>query len=222
MCFSAPASFALGGVLVPLGIYTLVKARRDAPEWTGFAAFPLAFGLQQLVEGLVWVGLNREDPAMVSAASRGFLFFSHFFWLAWVPFAARMLEREPDRKRILTWLSALGFAYGLSIFLPAFLLQGGLRIEVIHHSLEYHTYLIYEGIIPRSALRVFYALLILSALFVSSERLIRGFAILILVSVLFTYAFFAYAFISVWCFFAAGLSAYLLWALARYQQRTPG
>lgn len=210
MCFSAPASFTLAGVLVPVGIYALAKARRNDPAWLAFAAFPLAFGVQQFFEGMVWLGLGRDDAALVQAASRGFLFFSHFFWLAWVPFAAWMIEPHPVRRRIMAALTALGFVYGLSIFLPAFLLSGGLWVEMVRHSLEYHTMLIYEDVIDRSILRVVYAIIVVTALFLSSDRRVRLFGVLILVSLLVTYAFFAYAFISVWCFFAAALSLYLV------------
>jgi predicted membrane protein len=70
--------------------------------------------------------------------------------------------------------------------------------------------LIYEGIVGRPALRVFYALIVISALLFSSHRQVQIFGGLILTSVLFTYWAFPHAFISVWCYFAAILSAYVL------------
>ncbi len=217
MCFSATASFALSGVLVPIGVFTIAKARRHAPASVPFAAFPLAFGLQQALEGAVWLGLAADNTGLVAAASRGFLFFSHFFWLAFVPFAVWRLEADPKRKRFLAGLAMLGFVYGLSILLPALFQRGGLEVEVVQRSLEYHTVLIYEGFISRAVLKVFYAIIVVSALALSSNGYIRFFAVMITLSLLLTYVFFAYAFISVWCFFAAGLSLYLVWALPRFE-----
>lgn len=214
MCFSATASFTLCGALVPVGLYAMAKARRSCPEWLPFAVYPLAFGIQQGFEGFVWLGINSGNETMVAAASRGFLFFSHFFWLAWVPLSVWMMETDPLRKRIAAALSAIGILYGLSIFLPSFLLRDWLYMELVNRSLEYRTTLIYEGFINRTNLKLFYAAIVVSALFLSSNRKVRIFGGLVAVSLLFTYAFFAYAFISIWCFFAAILSAYLAVVIA--------
>ncbi|MBT8412660.1 MAG: hypothetical protein KJP02_12820 [Octadecabacter sp.] len=219
MCFSATASFTLFGALVPLGAYTLAKAPKAPVDWRPFAAFPLAFGLQQGFEGFVWLGLDSGQPDMVAWAARGFLFFSHFFWLVWVPFSSRALEVDPTRRRILGYLTVLSFAYGLSIFAPSFLLRDWLNVELAHLSIDYQTRLIYDGIFERSTLKLFYAAIILSALFMSSDRRIIIFGVMIMVSLAVTYAFFAYAFISVWCFFAAILSAYMTVVIVRAPRR---
>lgn len=219
MCFSATASFTLFAGLVPAGIYGMAKARKVNRAFLPFAAFPLAFGIQQGFEGLVWLGLDNDNQALVDIASRGFLFFSHFFWLFWVPLAVWMIETNPNRKRIAAGLTALGFCYGLSIFLPSFLILDRLYMEIINRSLEYRTTLIYEGVINRTALRLFYAAIVVTALFLSSDRRIRIFGAMVAVSLALTYAFFSYAFISVWCFFAAILSAYLLVVIVKDTQQ---
>lgn len=213
MCFSATASFTLAGALVPLGAITLANARgTGSPLWP-FAVYPLAFGLQQAIEGALWLGIGAEDPALTIASARGFLFFSHFFWLAWVPLSVWLTEPPGPRRRGLGWLSVIGCLFGLSIFLPAALLRDWLYVEVIHRSIEYRTTLIYEGIVSRTALKLFYAAIVVSALLLSSHRHIRIFGALVAVSLVATYGLFAYAFISVWCFFAAILSAYLAWVV---------
>lgn len=213
MCFSATASFTLAGALIPLGAFTLARARgTGSPLWP-FAVYPLAFGLQQAIEGALWVGIGTDNPALTAASARGFLFFSHFFWLAWVPLSVWLTEADGPRRRILGWLSLVGCLFGLSIFLPALLLRDGLHVEVIHRSIEYRTTLIYEGLIGRWALKLFYAALVVSALMLSTHRHIRRFGLFVALSLIVTYAFFAYAFISVWCFFAAVLSVYLTWVI---------
>ncbi|RRJ46375.1 hypothetical protein EIM03_29860 [Pseudomonas aeruginosa] len=53
MCFSAPASFTAAAVLLGLGTVTMRRARsrRELP----YAAIPLLFGVQQLLEGMLWL-----------------------------------------------------------------------------------------------------------------------------------------------------------------------
>lgn len=215
MCFSATASFTLAAVLVPAGVYTVLEVRRTNPAWWAFAVFPLVFGIQQVLEGILWLGLAGGNEVSVCFASRGFLFFSHFFWLAWVPFAVWTIETDPARKRLALFMAVAGFFAGLSVFLPAALIEGWLRVEVIQRSLEYKTTLIYEGLIERSLLRTVYAVIVIGSLLLSSHRLIQVFGGLVAASLVLTYVFYAYAFISVWCFFAAILSVYLAVILGR-------
>lgn len=213
MCFSATASFVVAAGLIPAGAFALARSRQTEKPWWVFGVYPLAFGIQQVFEGFVWTGLDTGNAQMVDIASRGFLFFSHFFWLAWVPFSVWMFEQSPWRRRLLAGLSAIGFFYGLSIMLPSVLLKDWLYMEVINRSLEYRTTLIYEDLIGRTALRLFYAFIVVASLVLATDRRVLIFAGLVIVSLLLTYIFFAYAFISVWCFFAAILSGYLVYAI---------
>ncbi len=184
------------------------------------AVYPVAFSIQQTIEGLVWIGVNSADQTLVSAASRGFLFFSHFFWLAWVPFSIYRLENESWRRRLLLYLTGVGAASGVSVFLPSFLMADWLTVEHVQQSLEYKTVLIYDGLVSRTALRVIYAVIIVSALLMASSWLIKAFGGLILVSLLVANHFFTHALISVWCFFAAVLSIYIAVILAIESQRS--
>ena len=211
MCFSATASFGAAAALLPVGVYCLNRARRENPRWMPFAAYPLAFGLQQAVEGALWIGISSGDQALIGAASRGFLFFSHFFWLFWVPMSIFALESDARRRRILATLAILGGLYGASFFLPILLNEDWLSVAVVHRSIVYQTTLIYDGIVSRQVLRVVYAAIIVGSLFICSAKKIRLFAVLMFVSVIAANLFFDYAFTSVWCFFAAILSVYVLY-----------
>jgi hypothetical protein len=214
MCFSASASFAVAAALVPAGVYCLKTASCVGARWISLAAYPLAFAVQQIVEGVLWLGIESDDQAVIYAASRGFLFFSHFFWLAWVPFSVYWLADEQWRRRLLLGLSVVGALFGLSIFLPLLLMADWLSVEQVEHSIEYKTVLIYDGVVGRPVLRGLYALIILSALFLSSNRRVRLLAGLIAASFVGAYFYYSYAFISVWCFFAAVLSTYIVAILA--------
>ncbi|WP_127113554.1 DUF6629 family protein [Shimia sediminis] len=210
MCFSATASFAASGVLVPLGVLALIKARQAGGRYVPFAIYPLAFGIQQGFEGLVWIAMAQNDPAMLFCGSRGFLFFSHFFWPAWAPVSAWLCEPDPRRKRWIGWLSIAGVSYGAMIYLPSVMWRDWNDILIVQQSLVYKTPALYDYPVFRAMTRVVYAAIVLGALFLSTLWPIRLFAILIALSLALTFVFYAHAFISVWCFFAAILSLYLL------------
>jgi len=220
MCFSATASFTVAAILLPAGTYCVTTAQWIDSKWLLLAIYPIVFSIQQATEGIVWLGVNSGDQTVIAVASRGFLFFSHFFWLAWVPFSVYWLEDEPWRRTLLLTLTGIGAFFGLSIFLPLLLVADWLSVELVRHSLEYKTVLIYDSIANRTVLRGLYALLIVSTLFLSSNLRVRIFGGLIVVSLLVSYLFFAHALVSVWCFFAAILSAYIMIILAiEYRQR---
>ena len=215
MCFSATASFGAAAILLPVGGYCLHKAKREDPQWIPFAAFPAAFGLQQATEGILWLGIASSDQALVALASRGFLFFSHFFWLFWVPFSVFRLEPDPDRKRFLLVATIIGGIYGASLFLPILLFDGWLNVEIAHHSIRYEIRLIYDGFVHREILRGIYVAIIVGSLLACSVKQIKVFGVLIFISVITAFLYFDYAFTSVWCFFAALLSAYVLMIIRR-------
>lgn len=208
MCFSPAASFALSGALVPLGLYTMARVRPAAPQWLPFAAFPLAFGLQQAIEGVVWIAVLRGNPGLTDLSAQAYLAFSHVFWPAFVPFAVRAIETDPVRRRQATLLTLVGTTFGLLLFLPPLLAPGLPQIGVVAHSLDYRTTLP-DGPVPNALLRAIYATIVLGALWLSSDPRIRRFGTLIALSLISTWATFAYAFVSVWCFFAATLSVYI-------------
>lgn len=210
MCFSATASFAASGVLVPLGVLALIKARQAGGLYVPFAIYPLAFGIQQGFEGLVWIAMAQSDPAMLFCGSRGFLFFSHFFWPAWAPVSAWLCEPDLRRKRWIGWLSIAGVTYGAMIYLPSVMWRDWNDILIVQQSLVYKTPALYDYPVFRAMTRVVYAAIVLGALFLSTLWPIRLFAILIALSLALTFVFYVHAFISVWCFFAAILSLYLL------------
>lgn len=107
MCFSANASFAASAFLVPAGLYCLKEARQiEKPYWL-FAVMPLLFGIQQLTEGQLWLALAAEDEAAQHSYALGFMFFSHFFWLFWIPLVCYALDDVEWRKRIFLALAPL-------------------------------------------------------------------------------------------------------------------
>lgn len=218
MCFSATASFTVAAVLVPKGAITLTRAARLGRGWVALGVYPLAFAAQQAVEGVLWQALDSGDAATAAIAARGFVVVSHFFWLFWVPLSVALIEPVRWRRRAQLGLGSLGAVFGLSMVLPILWHEDWLSVAVVGGSLDYRTVLIYDGHVGRDVLRGLYAGVILGALLLSSNPRIRLFGGAILASLIATFALYPLTFISVWCFFAAVLSALLLW-LVTWERR---
>jgi hypothetical protein len=209
MCYSATASFAAGAVLVPLGAFTVACAWRGDRRYLTLASFPALFGVQQLLEGLVWRELDAGGGPGVAAPALGFLAFAYLLWLFLTPYAAAQIEVDPARRRAFLITSLIGAAFGLSLYLPLLLDPAWLAVRVERHSIVYDSRLIYDVGVPHQALRLFYAAIICLPLLASSAQPVRVFGLLIAASMALSLGFAAYAFTSVWCLFAAVLSAWI-------------
>lgn len=109
MCFSAVASFTSGAILVTAGAFTLshVRSRASLP----FAMIPLLFGIQQGIEGVVWLTFGSEPLHTISTYM--FMIFAYVFWPVYVPFTIWLIEKHPVRKKLLAGVATIGLAIGL-------------------------------------------------------------------------------------------------------------
>lgn len=217
MCFNAAASFAASAVLIPAGIHTLRIARETAPRWLPLAAFPLLFGIQQGLEGVLWLALGDPlgrlvgvpPPAVASVMALGFLGFAYLLWPMLVPLAARGIETRPPRRRLFALLALVGSVGGLAIYLPLVIDPEWLTVRILGGSILYEPRVLFPDLLSQPLGRGLYGLVVLVPLLVSSEPLVRRFGLLIFLSVTLSAVAYGYAFVSVWCFFAALLSAWL-------------
>ncbi|MFH7241888.1 MAG: DUF6629 family protein [Spirulina sp.] len=219
MCFSVAASVAASAVLIPTGIYGLGLARTRSAYWP-LALVPLAFGLQQGFEGIVWWGMNANDLTMARVGALLFLFFSHWFWLVWLPFLALHLETHPRMQAIDRCLMGLGALYGAFLYLPLLWHPDWVSVTVIQHSIEYQAHFIGESI-PVVFSRLLYTSILLIPLMFSSELDIRIWGGLIALLACVSYLVFNYAFVSIWCFLAALLSLCVVFMLGKVQPSLP-
>ena len=61
MCFSATASFSAGALLLGIGTLTLRSALATRQRHAlPFAAIPMLFAMQQLIEGVIWLTFAEE------------------------------------------------------------------------------------------------------------------------------------------------------------------
>jgi hypothetical protein len=216
MCFSAEASFVAGATLLPLGIYGTVQALRHDKRYVLFALMPIIFGLQQLIEGMVWLHWHEHDSSGLYRAALQYTFVAFFFWPMYSPLSIYFIEPDKTRKRIIGYVCCLGFLLGAVIYLPLLLGINKMHVQVIHESVTY-------DIITSTAVSYVYTLLyiiaILFPMLYCSRREIKIFGVLSFVSVICAGLVFFYAFTSIWCFFAAILSVYTIYCVPKFSHR---
>ena len=215
MCFSATASFAAAGVLTAAGAVSLTAARRRrlGLGLTAFAAFPLLFGVQQAIEGLVWLGLEGALPAAWTPwTSAGFLFFALFLWPAAGPVTGWLIETRPARRRGLAGLAVLGTALGAALFSTA---MAGARPPAAGLATGGHVVYPFDLRFP-AGIELAYFVIASAAMIGSSNPDARLFGAALAASFALTLTVWNPAVLpSVWCYFAAICSLVALRAALR-------
>ena len=113
MCFSALSSFTASALLITSGAYCSKKViEKNNHEYLPMAMIPLLFGLQQALEGMVWLSLGTNDHILVNHYALGFLFFSHFLWPFQMAIAALKLETRKVFQRLFLGFAIVGLLYG--------------------------------------------------------------------------------------------------------------
>ena len=213
MCFSATASFSAGVLLLGVGTLTLRSAlvtrqRRALP----FAAIPMLFAVQQLIEGVIWLTFTEDGTQLNAVMTHVYSFFSHVLWPVYVPVAVLLIEPAGRRRRGLAAFVAAGAA------VSAYLLYVLVAYPVVSRPTGQHV----EYDSPHFFAAVTMLLYLLSTAIsplLSTHRMVGVFGVLALLSFGAAYAFYATWFISVWCFFAALLSAVIYLHFARKVRR---
>jgi len=206
MCFSATASFSAGAFLLGLGTLTLKSTH--SPRERAFAAIPLLFAVQQLMEGVIWLTFSHEAPLLNVVMTNAYSFFSHVLWPICVPVAVLLIEPPGRRKQSLLAFVAAGMAVGL------YLLYTLVAFPVVSRPTGQHI----EYVSPHFFAAVAMTLYLLStgvSLVLSTHRVVKVFGTLALLSFGAAYYFYAQWFISVWCLFAALMSAVIYLHFAR-------
>lgn len=223
MCFSAEASLGVAVVLLPVGGYCAAAAAHKDRAYLPLAAVPLLFGVQQLCEAGVWLGLGRGDPDLTRRASGWFLFFAVAFWPVWVPLAAAAVEPGGTRRRVFLALAGLGLVLGCVYYPPLAADSGWADARVVGHSVRYDfsaVPAVREA--PGWVWPALYLVTVCGPLVGSGERRLRPLGVAVVASAAVAYLAFREAFASVWCFLGAVLSAYIGYALHRLPDRPTG
>ena len=223
MCFSAAASFSSAALLVPLGIAAVKRSWRDhRPELLPLALMPVGFGLQQGLEGVVWLGLNHGPAApLLKGGALAYLFFALAFWPIWIPYVALSLwpqQRHWPGRPLLGTLQGAGLVLGIGLWLPLLLQPTRLEPVVLKGSIDYGLTLLMSGGLAES-IRYLYAAVIGLPLLLLPYAWLRSFGVALLASGLVAEWAYRQAFLSVWCYLSALLSVLIVWII--YTKRLP-
>lgn len=216
MCYSASVSYGAAAVLVTTGLYAVRRSRRlSAPYWV-WALVPVFFGLQQAFEGRVWQVLDAGDASAAVPYALGFHFFSHFLWLWWLGLGSYLVEPDRIRRKVIAGCVMFGAFAGALVYSFMLMHPEWMTVAVKVHSIDYRYTVPYRSSIhlPLTPAAL-YALTTLVPLFVSSHSRIVIFGVLAALSMALTSQIYGYAYASVWCFFAAILSFYLVYMVRR-------
>lgn len=210
MCFSPEASFTAAAILLPAGMAAIARACKTDRRFVPIAALPLLFGLQQALEGAVWT--SNGNPGLVEQFSLAYMFFSWLAWPVWTPFSVYFLEPS-GRKPLFAVFAIFGGILGGTQYFPYFAHDNWLITNFLGRAISYEGKELFDYIIGRAATYMIYAAVVIGPLLLSSHATIRIFGLLVFTVLVITYIFFAYAYISVFCFGGALMSLYLVWMI---------
>lgn len=140
------------------------------------------------------------------------MFFSWLAWPVWTPFSVYFLE-PARRKPLFVIFAILGGILGGTQYFPYFAHDYWLVTNFLGKAISYEGNEIFDYIIGRPATYMLYVSFVIGPLLLSSHSNIRIFGLLVLAVLIVTYVFFAYAYISVFCFGGGLMSLYLVWMI---------
>lgn len=207
MCFSAIASFSAGTVITGIGLVSLSKVRK--PKQLLFAAIPLFFGAQQLIEGIVWLLVpHPEYLSYQRLAADLYLVFAHALWPSLIPISILLMEENEKKIKLFRILSAVGIVLSVFYISCLFIFPVNPQINCYH--------MLYVSAFPLATSNfalLFYLATTFAPLFMSSYKRTKLMGSLMAFSCIITMIFYTQFLTSVWCFFAALISVVVIWIL---------
>ena len=208
MCFSPTADFVVGGIVVGVGIDALRHVRE--PRQILLSSLPLLFGLHQIDEAFVWLGLQGHVSESIERVGVWvYLLFALAALPAIVPVAVFAVERSAGRRKMIAATAALGIAVGVSLAAAVF--RGSVNAAIDGHHIAYDVSALHQG----GDLTALYVIAGCGALVLSSYRDLALLGLLNLVAVPVLIWMTVGGFVSLWCFWAAIVSVIIDFHLRR-------
>ena len=207
MCFSAEVSIGMGTLLTGIGSWTAFRAR-GTPRFP-LALMPIGFGIQQFSEGGVWQGISTKQSIIVEIAATLYLAIAYGVWPAWVPVITR--SAETVRPRLHSAFRWVGGVYGLISCIWLGSTWSAVMPRIQGHSICYRQTPVFQPMV----FEYLYPIIVVGPWLLSSDRALRRFGALGAASAVIAFTVQSLAFASVWCFFAAALSALVVVTINR-------
>jgi hypothetical protein len=200
MCFSPQADLVGGAVVCGIGVDALRNVDRRASH-IALASLPVLFGAHQLVESVVWFSLEGHlTPGLGRSALWVYLVVAFVALPVFVPIAVAAIEPSRWRRRLATSLGLVGVVVG-GVLLAA-MVRGPMTVAIRPYHLAYSVRLGDGGVIV-----ALYVLATCGAALLSSDRRIVVFGVANLVAVVVIAQLTIDGLASVWCAWAAVISA---------------
>jgi uncharacterized membrane protein len=214
MCFSATSSFATSAASMLIGVASIRNVNQRRQIY--FALIPLWFSIHQFIEGILWLSLT-EDYSMQFTRVSTYLFtlIGLIFWPVWIPLSILMMEENQIRQKWLRMNLYLGIL--MSTFLLIQTVLNKISAEIIENHIQYNFYFSYDWIEKWSVL---YLIPTVLSHFYSTNRYVHMLGILVLGSFILTKLFYPNYVFSVWCFFAALISGFVLFITSSWKPKT--
>ncbi|MCF6220103.1 MAG: hypothetical protein L3J65_03235 [Robiginitomaculum sp.] len=214
MCLSASVSFIAAGALTTGGAFAVWRAWTINKRYLPIALMPIFAGIQQFMEGHVWMGLNAGTPDMIWWAAMGFILFSWLMWPTWVPFAMYFLEPPGSkRKKPLMLFALAGLIFGLTLYIPHLFNPDWVQVKISNKSITYEDTMLLDYIIPRWGTYAIYMVLLIIPPMLSTYKHMRIFGMTMIAVVVIVWAFFSYANISFFCLLAGAATLHLIYII---------
>ncbi|WP_147212934.1 DUF6629 family protein, partial [Nocardioides szechwanensis] len=212
MCFSMEADLVAGAVLLPIGVLSLSHVRE--PREVPLAALPLLLGVHQLVEAVVWAGVDGSVSSdLAHLAALVYVVIALPLLPTLFPLAVWLIETSSRRRLVVPFL-AVGVV--VSAYMGLRLWQNGLDVVAHDFGLEYRVGLGFQELWTGA-----YVVATMGACVVSSYRTVVAFGVLNLIGLTIVGLAYAQAFASLWCVYAALVSVLILvhmvWRNPRHQ-----
>ena len=183
---------------------TKVKRKADMPV----AMIPLLFGVQQLIEGVIWLSFAHHASSLNTTMTYGYSLFAFVLWPIFIPFAIRLWEPQPRRQKTLYFFQAAGLAVGGYLLYSH--TASPITSAIVKNNIVYNnSHFFGVGVIG------FYFVSTVGSCLFSSDRTLKLFGVLAFMAALVAYWVHASAFVSIWCFFAAILSVMIYVVITR-------
>ncbi len=202
MCFSAEASIGSGLLLLAVGIATLMRMKDR--RYIYFKLIPIFFGIQQLLEGIVWTTGNDPHSPLALFGKYGFLFFAFIVWPFLIPWSLLNIESDKKRRQIIMIMLAIGTTVSAKLLWE--MIQYPITATISCHHVQY----IVEGYGNHGLWNfIFYLIATITPFFVVRKPIMPFLGTAMIISVLIAGYCYTICFTSVWCFFAALLSFFV-------------
>jgi hypothetical protein len=202
VCFSPQADFVAGAVVAGVGVETLRRVR--APRELIIGALPLLFGIHQLVEGFVWLGLRDQvSRGLGDAAKEAYIVYAHAVLPAIVPLGFMLLEPDRRRSRIMIAMACVGVLLGVYLLWQVTAYPVGAQEQA--RCIDYTTHTPNVTLIG-----LLYVAVTCGPALISSRPYLRWFGLVSLVGVIVTAVIRVDELTSLWCVYVAIVSVLIL------------